>query len=126
MQEATVAVDRISELEKKIESLAAVAAPCARPECQRARALLKTRPPIQYSPQSIEQVRSKEMGLIWLTVVVFSLVWSFWCVHKENYVVGLINFVLGFLVLWRHLYVDTPFYMRTIAMAVVVGTFVLL
>lgn len=115
--------DRIAELEKKLESLQG---PCLRQDCARTRALLRERPPVQYSPESIEKVRAKRMGIIWLGTVVVSIFWVIVCIQKEHVTLALANFILAFLPLWRSLYVDTPFYMTTVAWLTMAGTFALM
>lgn len=115
--------DRIAELEKKLESLQG---PCLRQDCERARALLRERPPVVYSPESIEKVRAKRMGIIWILSVPASIFWVIVCIQKDHVTLALANFILAFLPLWRNLYVDTPFYMTAVAWCTIVGTFTLM
>lgn len=115
--------DRIAELEKKLESLQG---PCLRQDCERARALLRERPPVVYSPESIEKVRAKRMGIIWILSVPASIFWVIVCIQKDHVTLALANFILAFLPLWRNLYVDTPFYMTAVAWCTIAGTFMLM
>lgn len=115
--------DIIANLERKLEFLQG---PCQRSDCQRARALLRERPPVQYSSESIEKVRSKRMGPLWMLSVCAALFWAIVCIQKEHILLAMANFVLAFLPLWRHLYVDTPFYTRVMAWITIAGTFALM
>lgn len=115
---------KVEEIEKKIELF--TEKPCARPECLRAQALLRERPPVRYVNESIERVRVTRMGLFWVLCLVASFIWTIACMQKKQYLLAVINFVAGFLPLWRQLYVDTPFYMTWIAWTTIVGTYALL
>jgi hypothetical protein len=115
--------DIIANLEKKLESLQG---PCQRSDCQRARALLRERPPVQYSSESIERVRSKRMGAFWVLSVMAAFFWIIVCIQKKHVLLAVANFGLAFLPLWRHLYVDTPFYTRVVAWITIAGTFALM
>jgi hypothetical protein len=74
----------------------------------------------------IEQVRVKKMGKVWMLSVIAALFWSVVCVRQGNVLFGLANFILGFLPLWKQLYVDTPFYTIPMAWIVMIATFVFL
>jgi hypothetical protein len=71
---------------------------------------------------SIEKARSQQMGKFWVLSVAISVFWIIVCIQKGQITLALANFILAFLPLWRHLYVDTPFYMRTVAWVIVAGT----
>lgn len=116
--------DRTLNLERKLETL--LQGSCARPECARARALLRERPPTQLVPESIERVRAKRMGIVWMVSLVVSLFWAIVCLQKGYVTLALVNFVVAFLPLWRSLYVDTPFYMTLAAWGSIVGTTVMM
>lgn len=97
---------KINNLEKKVASLIQE---------------LRNRPVV-----SIERARSQQMGKIWVLLVTISVFWIIVCIQKGQITLALANFVLAFLPLWRHLYVDTPFYMRAVAWVTVAGTCVLM
>lgn len=110
---------RIAELEKKLEALQG---PCTRTECVRVRSLLKERRPTTTVLESIEPVRVKRMGIVWLIGVTASVFWFMTCIQKGYVTLALVNFIVAFLPLWRSLYVDTPLYMTGVAWLVIVGT----
>lgn len=97
---------------------------CGRSECIRTRALLATKPQIIYRP--IEQVRVHTLRWWWLLSLVIALGWSVACIQKKQVILGLVNFVGAFLVLWRQIYVDTSSRMVAMAWIIMAVTFYVL
>lgn len=96
---------------------------CDKSECIRTRALLARRPPVEYRPLEEVRFRTGHISWIWLSTVVIAVAWTVACIQKDRPVLGIINFVLAFLPLWRQLYVDTAWRWSVVAWIVMVATF---
>ena len=69
----------------------------------------------------LEKIRSGRMTVWWLLMVMLTLFCTFGTFSTKTYLLSFVNFV-GFLVVWRKLYVDTGNVPLLIALAIVVAT----